>query len=901
MNGTEYETIQAALTSLMDSSATGTYVIKVPAGTYNEMIYYTGSATVVISGQGTGTYGSDVVIAYSNSGNTNSMKNYTSYGPSSGYLRSVARFDGSSNVVLENLTVQNTYSRSENNGSNTQAEALLFYSTGHFAAYNCSFKSHQDTVQTEGKAWFYNCYVEGDVDFTWIEHTKNSTVALYENCTLKALGDENASARFAAPRLSASTSNIGKGEVFLNSTFESDSDGLLTAVYLARSVASTTDVDQAAFINCTSTMTNLTAPWEETSSSYCHTMDGVARTIIGWKMDSATATNLSYTTSKTEGSDDYDILSDTDVANEFSGRRAILNRVYNTTAAKYKKDYDSCWDVDTLISDRGWSCDTDSSSILLDDETESTVVTYVASNEISDYTDLVADGFAKQSGKDHWVGASGNTLTVPVTGKALVTVVGYYAGSGTIDLGDQGSALYAFNNGSTSTTLEKGYVNYTGAGDVVITATATTYITKIVVEYDDSLEFDPVTAITISAEDDATSVVGKKTLQFSASLTPSTPTNDDIVWSVSDESVATIDQTGLLTAANVSEVSTVTVTCTSMDANAVSNTYDLTVTVAAADSFSASWFTSADDSTTTGPATNDNEDVAYGSALSVSSNDYGSWGYNSSKLSANSDCKGGLTFVTSAAVPEADFSIIYVDYPVTAGTTAIAITEVEVAYGSHGTGNPVGQVSYSLDSGSTWTVAAVDESGNRDTTSTYSVCIPVAASSTAIVRVAIANPEGKGVIAKGKAPTIGTTIISGEFAPAADGSREYSMASYYNTNLISSSLASACTNCTSEDGFFTLCASSFNGTQHGVVMTDSTFTVRVIPGSVVTMYGCKYGSGGTVTVTSDADSSLSASVEIAVGTENGTYAYTYNGSVMANLTFTYPNATNYLHYVIVQD
>ena len=899
---TSYDTIQEALNSLMNSSATGTYTITLEPGTYNELVYYKGSATVVISGQGTADRGTDVVIAYSNSGNSNKMS--SELGVSGGYLRSVARFDGAANIVLENLTIQNTYSRSENDGNNTQAEALLFYSTGHLAAYNCSFKSHQDTIQTEGKAWFYNCYVEGDVDFTWIEHTAEGKVALYENCTLRALGDENASARFAAPRLIGTTANIGKGEVFLNTAFESDSDGKLTAVYLARSVASGTDVDQAAFINCTSTMTNLTAPWEKTP----YMLTGVPRTIIGWKMDQASATAFNYTSTLT--GDNADILSDADVTKEFSGRRAVLNRVYNTTAAKYKKDYDSYWDVDTLISSRSWTVAEDTSKDLLADETESSVVTYDTSKEISEYSELIADGFAKENGKNHWVGQNGNTLTIPVTGKALVTVVGYYKGNGIIGFEGQGDALYAFNNGSTNATLEKAYVNYTGAGNIVITATATTYITKITVEYDSSLTFTPVTAITLSATDNATSVVGKKTLQLSAALTPSTPTNDDVVWSVSDESVATIDQSGLLTAANVTTESTVTVTCTSKDANAVAGTYDLTVTVAPLDQFSIAWLESEATSTTTGAATSDNA-LATGSALAASNSpDYGSWGFNSSKLK---DSNGGLTFTTTAAIPENNYDVVYIDFPVTAGEKSVAITEVKIAYGNHGTGNPTQKISYSSDSGNSWIVASdegaayaavatSDYPTTRQTTLKTPVYIPIAANSVVTVRVALGNPTGKGTIASGKAPTIGTTIISGEVAPEKGGERTYSMASYYNDKVISASLGTDYySKVTSEDGFFTLNANSFNGTQHGVVMKDSTFLVKVIPGSVVTMAGCAYSNGGTVTVTSSEDSTLSDTVTIAVGTENNEYSYTYTGSVIAWLTFTYPNPTNYLHYVKVQD
>lgn len=896
LDGTAYATIQAALDAISD---TGSHTIKVPAGVYNEMLYYNGSATVILSGQGTAQRGTDVVIKYSNSDNTNKMKNLTSNGPTSGYLRSVARFDGSANVVLENLTIQNTYSRSEKDGSNTQAEALYFNSTGNLAAYNCSFKSHQDTIQTEGKSWFYNCYVEGDVDFTWIEHSAEGSVALYEKCTLKAICDDGTevTARFAAPRLIGTTSNIGKGEVFLNSEFTSDvsGSGSFKGIYLARSVASGTDVDQAAFINCSSTMTNLTEPWEKTPAM----KTGVPRTIIGWKMDAATASAINYTSTLT--GNNSDILTDTQVSKEFSGRRAILNRVYNTTAGKYKKDYDSYWDVDSLISSRSWTVDTDSSSVIQNDETESTVVTYTFNTETVD--GITANGFAIESGKSHWIGQSGNTITVPVTGKCLVKVIGYYSGNGTIGFDGQGDALFAFNNNTTSSTLERTYMNYTGAGNVVITATAKTYITKIIVEYDDSLAFVPVTNISISAKDDATSVVGKKTLQLSYTLTPLTPTNDDVVWSVDNEDVATIDQTGLLTAKDVSEESSVVVTCKSKDANAVEGTKTITVLIAESTSFDISWLDSeAHCEPTALDATNGNEDVATGASGTLSDvsawPEANRWHKDMNRKTAGVGC---VVVTTSDDYPvPAGYDTFYVDFPITA-KVACAIESVTLGGANWGTGNIKSQISYKRANDDSFTVVKTDIATRSVTTMTeVPTCITISANETITLRIA----AGAGSVQKGgRSPGIPTVIVSGSTAPEKGGTRTYSMASYYDsTNLVSSSLSSdSVKNLTSEDGSFTLKANSFNGTQHGVVMNGSTFTVKVIPGSVVTMAGCAFGNAGSVTVTSDADDTLSATVEIATGTENVEYSYTYSGSVMANLTFTYPNTTNYLHWVKVQD
>ena len=67
-------------------------------------------------------------------------------------------------LTFKNITLANVFDR--NKYATGQSEALYFNSTAHLAAYNSSFKGHQDTLLTKGKNWFYKCYVEGDTDFT---------------------------------------------------------------------------------------------------------------------------------------------------------------------------------------------------------------------------------------------------------------------------------------------------------------------------------------------------------------------------------------------------------------------------------------------------------------------------------------------------------------------------------------------------------------------------------------------------------------------------------------------------------------------------------------------------------------------------------------------------------------
>ncbi|MDE6736870.1 MAG: Ig-like domain-containing protein, partial [Treponemataceae bacterium] len=521
---TTHSTIQAALDAITDS---GDYTIKLPKGTYNEnYLHYTGAATVKISGDTTEQYGADVIIIGHGENMTQERQ------------RELLEFQGTGNLILENVSFVSDYSRKDHSGD-VQAEVVGFDSTGYLAAYNCAFKSHQDTLRTTGKAWFYKCYVEGDVDFIWME--EKGIVALYEDCEIVSVYDEYATThetKICAPRMSPA-SKAGKGVVIYNSRVREDENGAQQKTYLARTPWSSGVWNQVAYIK--TTLSGIEAePWFKTPC----TADGIDRTIIGWKLCGESAASCGY-------AGNGDIVSSEDVASEFSGRRAILNRLYDTSAGKYKKDSETYWDIGALIAKTGWNVAADTSEELLDGETEAKITVYEFDKEISEYADLTAEGFAKENGKAHAQAKNaGSTLSFPVTGKAVVTVTGYYKGLGTIGATDQGNALFDFNNGSTSKMIEKSYIVYTGENTVTITAEAETYITKISVEYDDGLAFAPVETIAVSADGNVTSVAAKKTLQFSAALNPAKPTNDDILWSiVTGEDAATIDaRSGLLTA-----------------------------------------------------------------------------------------------------------------------------------------------------------------------------------------------------------------------------------------------------------------------------------------------------------------------------------------------------------------
>ena len=733
----EYTSIQAALDAI--GAQKGDFTITLPTGTYEEVLYYKGAANITLSGNTKRAHGADVIIAKDNNGDLLRNKKASSAQKN----RCLFEFEGTGNLTLENVTLHNTFDRTASKGSNTQAETVGFDSTGNLAAYNCTFKSHQDTLRTTGKAWFYKCYIEGDTDFLWME--ASGKVALYEACEIVSVYDAGASnhtSYICAPRMEKGNA-AAKGLVIFNSTVSSQKG---QATYLARTPWTSGYYNQVAFVGNKASDLNASV-W----SGNPLLAEGIPRTIIGWKLDAKTAQSMGI---KTAGRDD--VLSDADVAKEFNGRHAILNRFYDMASLKYKKDTETYWDVDALVKSRGWTVSADSSKALLAGEVESVKVTYVLDGN-NDYADVSYNGFAQEKGKAHFVGAEGNTISFPVKGKSLVTVTGYYAGNGTIKAGKQGAATYDFNNGSTSKFAEKTYVVYEGATTVTITATKKSYITKITVEGDEGLSFIPVKSIAISAEGNATEVAGRKTLQLSATLNPAKPTNGDFVWSVSDEKAATISESGVLAAANVPKDTVITVKATARDANGVSAEKKITVLKPEAGAFGVTWLDSPKASASL-EGTSDNEQIVKAGKAKGSS---GTWSFNSSKITADI-AKGSISY-SGYSSPLAGKDKVYVDFPLTA-VTDLVITEINAAFGNHGTGNMAAMIS--AVNGKNVTELVNDTSRDvRSVKKQYVLKEPftIKKGETVTLRVTLYGWTGQEIaIPTGKAPTVATITVSGK-------------------------------------------------------------------------------------------------------------------------------------------
>ena len=422
----DYYSVYGAMAAVAKGGTSGKdYEIQVQPGTYHELVSVkTSGANIILRGMGSDSYGSDVVIEYTNNQHMNN-----------GATTRTSFYFGGGNLTLENLALKNTTKRktvytadgyyggnsaSETGKNNYQAEALYFdNASGHLSAYNCSFISLQDTIITKGKVWVYGSHIEGDVDFMW----GYSDVALFENCDIECVydSDSNGSAYLFETRVGApsSSTSVGKGYVLLNSTVTIDSG---TTAYFARRASvysATAYYDQAALVNV-----NIVANGTLGSTHYYtktnYNPNGISSGTlygtyadVGWKEYNVTSSSSVVTPSA--ATDIYGIITSAEYKAEYLGRRAILNRYYNTEDNVYVRDTTSNFAVDSLISDRKYSVVADKSSEVSSSETTyTTVIWNWQTNNVTMYNSSSTTVTTLQSASGTMVSSDDKTVVATV-------------------------------------------------------------------------------------------------------------------------------------------------------------------------------------------------------------------------------------------------------------------------------------------------------------------------------------------------------------------------------------------------------------------------------------------------------------------------------------------------------
>lgn len=332
-----FRTLGAALNTIGTSAtAQANVTINVAAGTYRELLRYMGPGgttqqTITILGPAGNNQGDNCIFQYANGNNVNG----------STATRASFYFTGA-NLVLENVTLKNIGTRAQYG----QAETLYFANGTDYtlAAYNSSFSSNQDTLQTSGRAWFYKCYIEGNVDFIW----GTAQASLFEDCTMHFLNDLAGGAAsyslVVARTGSTVTGNgtVGKGYVVLNSSVTVDAN--VTATF-GRDAGTGAWYDQVALVNVAFSgagtigaglWNTTTAPLSIGDASY-----------VGWKSAGCSGLNMASLTTATGTS-----ATIANQSTEYDTRDHILNRVVTITSGA-PTGYEAAaaaWDVSSLAT-----------------------------------------------------------------------------------------------------------------------------------------------------------------------------------------------------------------------------------------------------------------------------------------------------------------------------------------------------------------------------------------------------------------------------------------------------------------------------------------------------------------------------------------------------------------------
>jgi pectin methylesterase-like acyl-CoA thioesterase len=163
-NGTgEYTSVQAAINAVPAGGSP--YVISVGAGTYNEVINVPASKPNLTIEGATGN-AQNVVIAY---GNAAWMTN--SSGTPLGTAGSATATIAASDVIIENLTIANTYNPAAHPEGYSQAVALnaegdkMIFKNDRFLGLQDTLLAWEPTPSYRYRQLYENSFIEGNVDF----------------------------------------------------------------------------------------------------------------------------------------------------------------------------------------------------------------------------------------------------------------------------------------------------------------------------------------------------------------------------------------------------------------------------------------------------------------------------------------------------------------------------------------------------------------------------------------------------------------------------------------------------------------------------------------------------------------------------------------------------------------
>jgi len=297
-----HTTVQAAVNAV-PANATRRYTIVIKPGTYREVVTVASNKPNVTFVGSTGN-AADVVIAYDNASGTPLPSGSGTYGTTG----SSSVFIDGNDFVARNLTFANTFDEAAHDYSAEQAVAVT--TRGDRLVFdNVRILGNQDTLQpsspstsTVSRAYYRNCYIEGDVDFIFGRGT-----AVFDHCEIRSL-NRGSSSNNGYVTAASTTNTNAYGYLFTQCTLTATAGIAAQSVYLGRPWHPGGDVNAIAQVLYRDSVLGAhikNSPWTDMSGfswhdarffEYRNTGPGSTITTDRPQMSDATAVN--YTAAK---------------------------------------------------------------------------------------------------------------------------------------------------------------------------------------------------------------------------------------------------------------------------------------------------------------------------------------------------------------------------------------------------------------------------------------------------------------------------------------------------------------------------------------------------------------------------------------------------------------------------
>ncbi|MCA0756697.1 pectate lyase [Paenibacillus sp. N4] len=203
----DYSDIQAAVDAVQPNNTERVNIL-VKKGIYKQVVTVPANKPFISM---IGESSEDTVITYDNYSGRERPAGGT-YGTSG----SASMFVNGNDFIAKNMTIENSFDEASVNAGNKQAVALNV--RGERQRFeNVRFIGNQDTLLTNGGTqYFYQCYIEGDVDFIF-----GGSRAVFEECTIHSL-DRGSSTNNGYITAASTMITEPYGYLFLNSKLTSN-------------------------------------------------------------------------------------------------------------------------------------------------------------------------------------------------------------------------------------------------------------------------------------------------------------------------------------------------------------------------------------------------------------------------------------------------------------------------------------------------------------------------------------------------------------------------------------------------------------------------------------------------------------------------------------------------------